>query len=323
MELRSDGSAPSASSATPRPAPVGRGCLGSLTTRSEGGSHGPTDDRPPLAGLGGRPPGLRADAGQRVPGAGASRGRMPRSSSATCITRSARSTSRAGKTGLAHFVEHMLFKGTERFPKGQIDRLAFVAAGHSNAETGEDCDPLLVRLPVRPLGACPGDRGRPDAGGDLRPARGRGRAACHRRGARPRPRFARSAGSTRPTWPSPTCGTPIATRSWAGPTTWRGSRSTTSGRSTTATTAPTARVLVDRRRRRPRAGVRPGRGALRRDPAGDRAAVGAGVDRAAADGPARLHAGRSRIGGAGPVRLAHRARAAIPTARRSTSCPTC
>ena len=44
----------------------------------------------------------------------------------------------AGKTGLAHFVEHMLFKGTERFPKGQIDRLSFVAAGHSNAETGED-----------------------------------------------------------------------------------------------------------------------------------------------------------------------------------------
>src|SRR4051794_35525358 len=44
----------------------------------------------------------------------------------------------AGRTGLAHFVEHMLFKGTERFPKGQIDRLAFVAAGQSNAETGED-----------------------------------------------------------------------------------------------------------------------------------------------------------------------------------------
>ncbi len=43
-----------------------------------------------------------------------------------------------GKTGLAHFVEHMLFKGTERFPKGQIDRLAFLAAGQSNAETGED-----------------------------------------------------------------------------------------------------------------------------------------------------------------------------------------
>jgi zinc protease len=44
----------------------------------------------------------------------------------------------AGKTGLAHFVEHMLFKGTALFPKGHLDRLAFVAAGQSNAETSED-----------------------------------------------------------------------------------------------------------------------------------------------------------------------------------------
>jgi zinc protease len=43
-----------------------------------------------------------------------------------------------GRTGLAHFVEHMLFKGTERLPKGQIDRIAFAAAGQANAETGED-----------------------------------------------------------------------------------------------------------------------------------------------------------------------------------------
>ena len=43
-----------------------------------------------------------------------------------------------GRSGLAHFVEHMLFKGTAEFPKGQIDRLAFLAAGHTNAETGED-----------------------------------------------------------------------------------------------------------------------------------------------------------------------------------------
>ena len=53
----------------------------------------------------------------------------------------------AGKTGLAHFVEHMLFKGTERFPKGQIDRLAFVAAGHSNAETGEDATHYWFAFP--------------------------------------------------------------------------------------------------------------------------------------------------------------------------------
>ncbi len=43
-----------------------------------------------------------------------------------------------GKTGLAHFVEHMLFKGTERFPKGQIDRMVLLAGGQSNAETSED-----------------------------------------------------------------------------------------------------------------------------------------------------------------------------------------
>ena len=63
---------------------------------------------------------------------------MPRWSSATCIIPVGSYDEPTGKTGLAHFVEHMLFKGTERFPKGQIDRLAFVAAGQSNAETGED-----------------------------------------------------------------------------------------------------------------------------------------------------------------------------------------
>ena len=44
----------------------------------------------------------------------------------------------AGPDGLAHFVEHMLLKGTERFPKGQIDRLVLLAGGQSNAETSED-----------------------------------------------------------------------------------------------------------------------------------------------------------------------------------------
>lgn len=43
-----------------------------------------------------------------------------------------------GLTGLAHFVEHMLFKATERLPRGQIDRLVFLAGGTANAETSED-----------------------------------------------------------------------------------------------------------------------------------------------------------------------------------------
>ncbi len=54
----------------------------------------------------------------------------------------------AGRSGLAHFVEHMLFKGTERFPKGQIDRLAFLGAGLSNAETGEDCTHYWFAFPT-------------------------------------------------------------------------------------------------------------------------------------------------------------------------------
>jgi zinc protease len=53
-----------------------------------------------------------------------------------------------GKTGLAHFVEHMLFKGTARFPKGYIDRLAFLASGQSNAETGEDLTHYWFAFPT-------------------------------------------------------------------------------------------------------------------------------------------------------------------------------
>jgi zinc protease len=53
-----------------------------------------------------------------------------------------------GRSGLAHFLEHMLFKGTERFPKGQIDRLAFLAAGQANAETGEDCTHYWFAFPA-------------------------------------------------------------------------------------------------------------------------------------------------------------------------------
>ena len=53
----------------------------------------------------------------------------------------------AGKTGIAHFLEHMLFKGTKRFPKGQIDQIAFIAGGQANAETGEDCTHYWFLLP--------------------------------------------------------------------------------------------------------------------------------------------------------------------------------
>lgn len=43
-----------------------------------------------------------------------------------------------GATGQSHFLEHMLFKGTERFGKGEIDRITMRNGGSNNAFTSFD-----------------------------------------------------------------------------------------------------------------------------------------------------------------------------------------
>jgi zinc protease len=43
-----------------------------------------------------------------------------------------------GKSGRSHFLEHMLFKGTARLPKGEIDRRTAIAGGQNNAFTTHD-----------------------------------------------------------------------------------------------------------------------------------------------------------------------------------------
>jgi zinc protease len=43
-----------------------------------------------------------------------------------------------GQTGKSHFLEHMLFKGTERFGKGEIDLLTLKNGGNNNAFTSHD-----------------------------------------------------------------------------------------------------------------------------------------------------------------------------------------
>ena len=43
-----------------------------------------------------------------------------------------------GKTGLAHLTEHMMFKGTRKYGKGQFSRLIAKAGGTENAFTGQD-----------------------------------------------------------------------------------------------------------------------------------------------------------------------------------------
>jgi zinc protease len=45
----------------------------------------------------------------------------------------------AGQTGKSHFLEHMLFKGTTKYPKGAIDHITLVNGGANNAFTSEDC----------------------------------------------------------------------------------------------------------------------------------------------------------------------------------------
>lgn len=45
---------------------------------------------------------------------------------------------RTGETGVSHFLEHMMFKGTDRFAKGQIDLLTSKMGGSNNAFTDND-----------------------------------------------------------------------------------------------------------------------------------------------------------------------------------------
>ncbi len=44
-----------------------------------------------------------------------------------------------GQTGKSHFLEHMLFKGTSKYPKGAIDQITVSNGGANNAFTSEDC----------------------------------------------------------------------------------------------------------------------------------------------------------------------------------------
>src|SRR5690242_6055418 len=43
-----------------------------------------------------------------------------------------------GSTGLAHFLEHLMFKGTRRIGKGMVDRLTYQNGGSNNAFTSSD-----------------------------------------------------------------------------------------------------------------------------------------------------------------------------------------
>lgn len=58
---------------------------------------------------------------------------------------------RPGKTGLAHFFEHLMFKGTERFPQGELDRRLEGVGAENNAETWTDWTRYYETLPAAEL----------------------------------------------------------------------------------------------------------------------------------------------------------------------------
>ncbi|HEY8429510.1 MAG TPA: pitrilysin family protein, partial [Sandaracinaceae bacterium] len=56
-----------------------------------------------------------------------------------------------GKTGLAHFFEHMMFNETKNLPQGEFDRLIDAAGGESNAATWIDWTYYYESLPAEEL----------------------------------------------------------------------------------------------------------------------------------------------------------------------------
>jgi zinc protease len=52
-----------------------------------------------------------------------------------------------GMTGITHWVEHMMFKGTSRVPKGELDRLISREGGYNNAMTWMDWTVYYATLP--------------------------------------------------------------------------------------------------------------------------------------------------------------------------------
>ena len=55
---------------------------------------------------------------------------------------------RTGQTGVSHWVEHMLFKGTEQFPAGVLDKAVDREGGVWNAQTSYDYTAYFETMPA-------------------------------------------------------------------------------------------------------------------------------------------------------------------------------
>ncbi len=59
---------------------------------------------------------------------------------------------REGATGVSHLIEHLMFRGTKRFPSGSFDRILESCGGESNAYTGHDVTVYHESFPPDALG---------------------------------------------------------------------------------------------------------------------------------------------------------------------------
>ena len=58
----------------------------------------------------------------------------------------------AGQSGIAHFFEHLMFKGTERHPGGELDAAVTALGGNLNAFTSTDVTAYFETVPPEALG---------------------------------------------------------------------------------------------------------------------------------------------------------------------------
>src|SRR6201987_1311786 len=57
-----------------------------------------------------------------------------------------------GKSGLAHFLEHLMFKGTAKHPAGEFSQTVLKVGGNENAFTSTDYTGYFQRVPREQLG---------------------------------------------------------------------------------------------------------------------------------------------------------------------------
>src|SRR5881409_2799649 len=56
-----------------------------------------------------------------------------------------------GKSGLAHFLEHLMFKGTAKHPAGEFSQTVLRVGGNENASTSVDYTNYYQRVPKEQL----------------------------------------------------------------------------------------------------------------------------------------------------------------------------